>query len=187
MEARTCVHRLSITSSSRRCFSSDLQTNHPKSHNCTDISGRRDHCLAEAGTGHLLRTTRSAITSRSPARRCPQRLPSQPALHVPTPMPPWLQKGQKDTRKRAQSPARVPPRNQRARKPKARTKTGPWSAKSPRLAPTLLCSSLRPFFLPVSTTSWYTLPFQHPAAVITPLGSNPLFLMNQRKAPESPL
>lgn len=128
--------------------------------------------------GHLLRASRSAITSQSPGSalsptptlpaRFPQRPPSQPALYAPTRTPPRLQKGQKDTRKRAQSrqgPCPKPLGEEAERATKNRTR----STKSPRLPPPLLCSSPRPCFsFPFPQDPGTPSPFQHPSAVITP-------------------
>ena len=120
--------------------------------------------------GHLLRASRSAITSQSPARRCPQRPPSQPALYAPTRTPPRLQKGQKDTRKRAQSrqgPSPKPLGEEAERATKNRSR----STKSPSLPPPLLCSTPRPCFsFPFPQDPGTPSPFQHPSAVITPPG-----------------
>lgn len=172
MKARTCgsalKHRKSIAS---MFFSRDLQTNNPRPQNCADTSRRYDHCLAEAGPGHLLRASRSAITSASPVRRCPQRPPSQPALYAPTQAPPWLQKGQKDTRKRAQSPARVPAPNRGRGSREGHRKPAPDQQKAHASPPTLLCSSPRPCFpFPFPHHPGTPCPFQHPSAVITPPG-----------------
>lgn len=55
-------------------------------------------------------------------------------------------KGQEDTRKRAQSLTRVPASNQKARTPRGPQKKRSLVNKKPTPAPTLLCSSLCPCF-----------------------------------------
>lgn len=85
-------------------------------------------------------------------------------------------KGQEDTRKRAQSLTRVPASNQKARTPRGPQKKRSLVNKKPTpgpYPPLLITVSL--FFLHVSKLSWYALPFQHPSAVITPPGETRSF------------
>ena len=60
-------------------------------------------------------------------RAVPNAHPPSPLCNKPTRTPPWLHK---DTRKRAQSPARIPAPNPGARKPIGPSKTGPGQQKA---------------------------------------------------------
>lgn len=109
-------------------------------------------------------------------RAVPNAHPPSPLCNKPTRTPPWLHK---DTRKRAQSPARIPAPNPGARKPIGPSKTGPGQQKAhacPSLPTSprphlLLCSSPRPCFsFPFPHDPGTPSPFQHLSAVITPPG-----------------
>lgn len=123
--------------------------------------------------GHLLRASRSAITSQSPARRCPQRPPSQPAFpnaHPPSPLCmrqhgrlPGCRRGRK-TQESEPRAARVPAPNHWARKPRGPPKTGPGQQKAHAYLP----PSSAHHRVPVFPSRFHRIPV-HPALFSIPL------------------